>query len=92
MSFSLDSFIHSIQPFTQFDPYPYLTTWTTANALGTRTLTSLTNFLTKQYGDMPTENAPRGGNAFSIGKGKGKGKDKGKGRGAKRGHPTRLLP
>jgi hypothetical protein len=39
----IDSFIHSIQPFTQFDPY--LTTWTTANALSTRTLTSLTDFL-----------------------------------------------
>ena len=87
----IDSFIHSIQPFTQFDPY--LTTWTTANALGTRTLTSLTDFLTKQYGDMPTENAPRGGNAFSIGKGKCKGKHKGKdtkgkGRGAKRGRDS----
>ena len=31
----IDSFMHSIQPFTQFDPY--LTTWTTSNALGTRT-------------------------------------------------------
>ncbi len=31
---------------------------------------------------MPTENAPRGGNAFYVGKyGKGKGKDKGKGKG-----------
>jgi hypothetical protein len=47
----IDSFVNLIQPFTQFDPY--LTTWTTANALGTRTLDSLTNFLLNQYGNMP---------------------------------------
>ena len=87
----IDSFMHSIQPFTQFDPY--LTTWTTANALGTRTLLSLTDFLLDQYGDMPTENAPRGGNAFFVGKGRGKGKYKGKdpkgrGRGTKRGRDS----
>ncbi len=87
----IDSFIHSIQPFTQFDPY--LTTWTTANALGTRTLISLTDFLLNHYGDMPNENAPRGGNAFFIGKGKGKGKYKGKdtkgrGRRTKRGRDS----
>jgi hypothetical protein len=52
----IDSFIHSIQPYTQFDAY--LTTWTTctANALGALTLASLTNFLLDQYGDMSTEN------------------------------------
>jgi hypothetical protein len=75
-----DSFVASIQAYTQFDPY--LTTWTTANALGHRTLTSLTTFLLAQYGDMPTETAPRGGNAFYVTKGKdgkGKGKD-GKGK------------
>jgi hypothetical protein len=76
----IDSFTRSIEPFTQFDSY--LTTWTTSNALGSRTLASLTKFLLDQYGDMPTENAPRGGNAFYVGKhGKGKGKDKGKGKG-----------
>ncbi len=91
----IDSFTRSIEAFTQFDSY--LTTWTTANALGSRTLNSLTKFLLDQYGDMPTENAPRGGNAFYVGKGKdskgnkgkgGKGKDpnKGKGRGSKRTH------
>jgi hypothetical protein len=89
----IDSFTPSIEAFTQFDSY--LTAWTTANALGSRTPTSLTKFLLDQYGDMPTENAPRGGNAFHVGKGKdskgnkgkgGKGKDpnKGKGRGSKR--------
>jgi hypothetical protein len=85
----IDSFMRSIEPFTQFDSY--VTTWTTANALGTRTLASLNKFLLDQYGDMPTESAPRGGNAFYVGKqkgkkGKGKSKDqdKGKGRGAKR--------
>ena len=92
----IDSFIHSIQPYTQFDAY--LTNWTTtANALGSRTLASFTNFLLDQYGDMPTENAPRGGNAFSVekskrkygkGKGKDKGKSKGKGCGAKRSHDS----
>jgi hypothetical protein len=85
----IDSFVRSIESFTQFDSY--LTTWTTSNALGSRTLASLTKFLLEQYGDMPTENVPRGGNAFYVGKfkgkkGKGKGKDqdKGKGRGFKR--------
>lgn len=85
----IDSFVRSIESFTQFDSY--ITTWTTSNALGSRTLASLTKFLLDQYGDMPTENAPRGGNAFYVGKskgkkGKGKGKDqeKGKGRGSKR--------
>jgi hypothetical protein len=86
----INSFMRSIENFTQFDPY--VTTWTTANALGTRTLASLTKFLLDQFGDMPTESAPRGGNAFYVGKHKGKkgkgGKtkdqDKGKGRGSKR--------
>jgi hypothetical protein len=85
----IDSFTASIEPFTQFDSY--LMTWTTSNALGSRTLASLTKFLLEQYGDMSTENAPRGGNAFYVGKYKGengkcKGKDqdKGKGRGSKR--------
>jgi hypothetical protein len=49
----------------------------TDNALGSRTLGSLTKFLLKQYGDMPTENAPRGGNEFYVSKSKGK---KGKGK------------
>jgi hypothetical protein len=53
----IDSFMRSIEPFTQFDSY--VTTWTTANALGTRTLASLTKLLLDQYGDMPTESAPR---------------------------------
>jgi hypothetical protein len=88
----IDSFTRSIEPFTQFDSY--LTTWTTSNALGSRTLGSLTKFLLEQYGDMPTEHAPRGGDAFyvgkygkgkNMGKGKGKGKDQDKGkRGSKR--------
>jgi hypothetical protein len=89
----IDSFMRSIEPFTQFDSY--VTTWTTANALGTRTLASLTKFLLDQYGDMPTASTPRGGNAFYVGKykgkkGKGKGKDqdKGKGRGSKRTRDT----
>ena len=73
---TIDPFVNSIQPFTQFDPY--LTTWTTANALGTRTLGSLTNFLLNQYGDMPTENAQRGGSAYYVSKAKGKGKGKSK--------------
>ena len=75
----IDSFTRSIEQFTQFDPY--LTTWTTSNALGTRTLGSLTKFLLEQFGDMPTEHAPRGGNAFYAGKDKGKGRGKGKGKG-----------
>ena len=86
----IDSFTRSIEAFTQFDAY--LTTWTTSNALGSRTLHSLTKFLLDQYGDMPTESAPRGGNAFYVSKskgkkgkgGKGKDHDKGKGRGSKR--------
>ena len=42
----IDSFTRSIEPFTQFDSY--LTTWTTSNALGSRTLASLTKFLLDQ--------------------------------------------
>jgi hypothetical protein len=52
----IDSFTRFIEAFTQFDSY--LTTWTTSNALGSRTLGFLTKFLLEQYGDMPTENAP----------------------------------
>jgi hypothetical protein len=94
----IDSFIHSIQPYTQFDAY--VTTWTTANALCSRTLSSLTNFLLDQYGDIPTENAPHGHNAFFVekgkgkygkGKGKNKGKPKGKRRGSKRSHGSVYL-
>ena len=48
----IDSFTRSVEPFTQFDSY--ITTWTTLNALGSRTLASLTKFLLEQYGDMPT--------------------------------------
>jgi hypothetical protein len=71
----IDSFTRSIEAFTQFDSY--LTTWTNSNALGSRTLNSLTKFLLDQYGDMPTENGPRGGKAFYVGRyNKGK---KGKG-------------
>jgi hypothetical protein len=74
----IGSFTRFIEAFTHFDSY--LTNWTTSNALGSRTLISLTKFLLDQYGDMPpTENAPRGGNAFYVGKSKGK-KDKGKGK------------
>jgi hypothetical protein len=60
----IDSFTRSIEAFTQFDSY--LTTWTTsnANALSSRTLGSLTKFLLEQYGDMPTENTPRGATRF----------------------------
>jgi hypothetical protein len=84
----IDSFTRSIEPLTQFDSY--VTTWaTTTNSLGTRTLASLTKFILEQYGDMPTESTPRGGNAFYVEKykgkkGKGKDQDKGKGRGSKR--------
>jgi hypothetical protein len=55
----IDSFIHSIQPFTQFNPY--LITWTTANSLGTRTLTSLTEFLTSRLNaSNPSSTTPPG--------------------------------
>jgi hypothetical protein len=42
----IDSFTRSIETFTQFDSY--LTIWTTSNALGSRTLGSLTKFLLEQ--------------------------------------------
>jgi hypothetical protein len=83
----IDNFISSIQAWPQFDSY--ITTWRTDTALNLCTLASLQQYLLNQYGDMPGETAPRGGNAFHAkgkgkpkGKGKGKGKpDKGKGRG-----------
>jgi hypothetical protein len=43
----IDSFTQSIEPFKQFNSY--LTTWTTSNALGSRTLGSLTKFILEQY-------------------------------------------
>jgi hypothetical protein len=84
----IDNFLASIQAWPQFDPY--ITTWRTdTHGLTQRTLASLQQYLLDQYGDMPGETAPRGGNTFHVkgkgklkGKGKGKGKiDKGKGRG-----------
>lgn len=84
----IDNFISSIQAWPQFDTY--ITTWRTNTALNLRTLASLQLYLLKQYGDMPGETAPRGGNAFHAkgkAKGKGKGKSKGKGdKGKGRGH------
>jgi hypothetical protein len=83
----IDNFTASSQAWPQFDSY--ITTWRTVTTLNQRTLASLQQYLLDQYGDMPGETAPRGGNAFQvkgIGKPKGKGKrrgklEKGKGRG-----------
>jgi hypothetical protein len=83
----IENFLASIQAWPQFDSY--ITTWRTDTALNQRTFASLQQYFLDQYGDMPGETAPRGGNAFHVkgkgkikGKGKGKGKtDKGKGRG-----------
>ncbi len=74
----LDNFTASIQAWPQFDSY--ITTWRTDTALNQRTLASLQQYLLDQYGDMPGETVPRGGNAFHV-KGKGKPKGKGKGKG-----------
>jgi hypothetical protein len=76
----IDNFLASIQAWLQFDSY--ITTRRTDTALNQRTLASLQQYLLDQYGDMPGETTPRGGNAFHVkGKGKIKGKGKGKGKG-----------
>jgi hypothetical protein len=58
------------------------------NNILTRNFTAFTDYLISQYGNLPVDTKPRGGNAYNIqrkgnkGKGKSKG-DKGKGKPAK---------
>jgi hypothetical protein len=56
------------------------------NNVLTRDFSSFTDYLISQYGNLPTDAKPRGGNAFNPNKGK-KGKGKGKGhKGKGKGH------
>jgi hypothetical protein len=77
----IDVFVASLSTWPQFDSH--ISFWKTTTPFDQRTLQSLTMHLLSQYGDMPPESQPRGGNAFQFRKGKDKGKGKGKNKGKK---------
>jgi hypothetical protein len=70
---------HNVPELTRIDVFvASLSLWPQLTiAFDQRTLQSLVTHLLSQYGDMPPESQPRGGNAFQFQKGN-KGKDKGK--------------
>ncbi len=80
----MQTFKDTLQRWPQFDPI--ISTWEMDNNNTlTRNFTSFTDYLVSQYGNLPTDVKPRGGNAYNIlrkgkkGKRKGNGdKDKGK--------------
>jgi hypothetical protein len=83
----IQTFKESIKRWPQFDAI--ITTWEMDNNnILTRNFTAFTDFLISQYGNLPIDTKPRGGNAYLAqrkgkkGKGKHKG-DKGKGKQAK---------
>ena len=85
----IDVFVAALSTWPQFETH--ISFWKTTTALDRRTLQSLVTHLLSQYGDMPPESQPRGGNAFQLHKGhkgKGKGKNKGK-KGKGRGQGTK---
>jgi hypothetical protein len=85
----IDVFVASLSTWPQFESH--ISFWKTTTAFDQRTLQSLVTHLLSQYGDMPPESQPRGGNAFQFQrghKGKGKGKHKGK-KGKGRGQGTK---
>jgi hypothetical protein len=90
----IQTFKESIKRWPQFDFLIETWEFTNINVL-TRNFSLFTDYLISQYGNLPTDAKPRGGNAFNANKGKkgngkgkghkGKGKqDKGKSRGAGR--------
>ena len=83
----IQRFKESIKRWPQFDSI--IATWEMDNNnILTRNFTAFTDFLISQYGNLPVDTKPRGGNAYNVqrkgkkGKGKSKG-DKGKGKPAK---------
>jgi hypothetical protein len=85
------TFKESIKRWPQFDSV--IATWEMDNNnILTRDFSSFVDYLISQYGNLPTDTKPGGGNAYNIqkckrGKGKDKGKEKGKpGKGKGRGN------
>ena len=73
----IQTFKESIKRWPQFDSL--IDAWELSNNnVLTRDFSSFTDYLISQYGNLPTDAKPRGGNAFNANKGK-KGKGKGKG-------------
>ncbi len=83
----IQTFKESIKRWPQFDSI--IATWEMDNNnILTRNFTAFTDYLISQYGNLPVDTKPRGGNAYNVqrkskkGKGKSRG-DKGKGKPAK---------
>jgi hypothetical protein len=74
----IDVFVAALSRWPKFESH--ISFWKTTTAFDQRTLQSLIAHLLSQYGDMPPEAQPRGGNAFQFHKGKDKGKGKTKGK------------
>jgi hypothetical protein len=79
----IQTFKESIKRWPQFDAL--IATWEMDNNnVLTRAFANFTDYLVNQYGNLPTDVKPRGGNAYNVrqaGKGKdGKGKGKGEGK------------
>ena len=79
----IQTFKDSIRRWSQFDTL--IATWEINNSnVVTRQFSDFTDYLCDQYGNLPTDVKPRGGNAYNVrqaGKGRGRSKGKGKGRG-----------
>jgi hypothetical protein len=74
-------FKESIKRWPQFDTL--IATWEIDNNnVLTRSFAHFTDYLINQYGNLPTDVKPRGGNAYNV-RQSGKGKPKGKGKGDK---------
>jgi hypothetical protein len=78
----IQTFKESIKRWPQFDAL--IATWEMDNNnVLTRAFSNFTDYLVNQYGNLPTDVKPRGGNAYNVrqaGKGKGEGKGRGKGK------------
>jgi hypothetical protein len=81
----IQTFKESIKRWPQFDAL--IATWEMDNNnVLTRAFSNFTDYLVNQYGNLPTDVKPRGGNAYNVrqaGKGKGKARSKGKGKNGK---------
>jgi hypothetical protein len=81
----IQTFKESIRRWPQFDTL--IATWEINNSnVVTRQFSDFTDYLCNQYGNLPTDVKPRGGNAYNVrqagrGRGRPKGKGKGKGKG-----------
>jgi hypothetical protein len=77
----VQTFKESIKRWPQFDTTLIATWEIDNNNVLTRSFAHFTDYLINQYGNLPTDVKPRGGNAYNVWQsGKGKGKPKGKGK------------